>query len=398
MMRFTFGVLVAAAATVAWARMVPDDRLAYIKGGDLYVLTFPDATSTKLTEGGKAESPEWTDSGQLTFRQNGNLVSVPPTSADLSHMKDRQLIERVLGASRNRSIGDFLRSPDGLNFAVSVVTRTSEAPEDRRGHLYLVRSDGSASSELFTPDGMAAVEIAGWSSDSRDVLIRVDGDFSASLQADGLPLLSVPISGGKPILLANDVLTYSDFLSISPLQQRILIVTGGGREAWRNKQLILSDPSTGLSTPLTNKNEAVAAVVWSPDARRIAYISAPDNSRRIEEHTVLMPDGNTRVVRGMAGGDLKDIRPRRLWVMNADGSDRQQLTDAPRYGDEHPMWSQDSRYILFIRFDAENNGSIWSMDLDSGQTRLVLPEFDSAHAAAYYGHLNWSFFLAWSGQ
>jgi WD40-like Beta Propeller Repeat len=391
------GVLIAATVAIASARVQPGDRLAYIKGGDLYVLAFPEATSARLTEGGKAESPQFTPDGRLVFHQNGRVVSVPPGSGDLSQAKDRQLIERVLGASANRSVTGFLRSPDGLNFAVAVVTQTSEAPQDRRGHLYLVRSDGSASRELFTPEERAAIEIAGWSSDSRYVLARMDGDFSASLQADGLPLLSVPVVGGKPIQLADDVLTYSDYLSVSPLRQRILIVVGGGREAWTNKHLILSDPSTGVSTALSDKNAAVAAVVWAPDGRRLAYISAPDNTR-IEEHKVVQTTGETRVVRSRIGGDPANIRRRRLWIMNADGSGRRQLTDDPRYRDEHPMWSDDGRHILFVRFDAQSNGSIWSVDLDTGQSRMIVPEFDSAKAAAYYGHVNWSFFLAWSGR
>ena len=101
---------------------------------------------------------------------------------------------------------------------------------------------------------------------------------------------------------------------------------------------------------------------------------------------------------GNAGpeGKQEDSERRRLWLMNADGSGKRQLTHNDMYRDEHPMWSRDSRYILFLRFDAQHRGSVWSVDIASGKTAKLVANFDSFGAPAYYGHLNWSFFLAWN--
>jgi Tol biopolymer transport system component len=59
-----------------------------------------------------------------------------------------------------------------------------------------------------------------------------------------------------------------------------------------------------------------------------------------------------------------------IWSMNADGSDRRQLTTDPHY-DTGAAVSPDGRYIVFMsnRAGAEN---IWRMDIDGGnQTRLT---------------------------
>jgi TolB protein len=56
---------------------------------------------------------------------------------------------------------------------------------------------------------------------------------------------------------------------------------------------------------------------WSPDGKRIAYVSSADHTG-----------------------------PLAIWVMNADGTGKHQLT-FPQAGDSSPSWSPDGRKILF---------------------------------------------------
>ena len=67
----------------------------------------------------------------------------------------------------------------------------------------------------------------------------IDAMHSASLVADGLPLYTMPL-GGKPRLLTT-MLTYPTWLAWSLSGQRVLLVTGGGRETWYAKCLAICD-------------------------------------------------------------------------------------------------------------------------------------------------------------
>lgn len=71
---------------------------------------------------------------------------------------------------------------------------------------------------------------------------------------------------------------------------------------------------TGL-TQLTNNQADDIVPVWSPDGKKILFVSERDNDSEI-------------------------------YVMNADGSDQQRLTHQPGV-DGHPHWSPDGRRIIF---------------------------------------------------
>jgi dipeptidyl aminopeptidase/acylaminoacyl peptidase len=304
------------------------------------------------------------------------------------------MIERALGVSESRRVVDFSLSPNGRLFAVNVVTHESNAPTDRQGHLIVLNTDGSNARELFTPGRPNALQIATWSSDSEHILVWIDADFSASLAADGLPLVSVPAGGGPVVRLFDHVLTYSDFLSVSPHQSVILVVSGSQRDSWTEKRLMLADPATGQTTPLTDEKSAIAAAVWSPDGTRIAYVSSPDN-RHVETATVVRPNGQRATRQFIASGDQSNLADRRLWIMNGDGADKHQLTNDPQYRDEHPQWSHDGQRIVFTRLDKQGHASIWSMDVSNGNVRQVVSSIDSPGPFGYYGHLDWSSYVAW---
>lgn len=79
---------------------------------------------------------------------------------------------------------------------------------------------------------------------------------------------------------------------------------------------------------------------WSPDRRRIAYVSA-------------------------RGGDAD------VWVMNADGSGARRLVGARRADDLYPAWSPDGRLIAFARYQ-RGFGHVYVVGADgSGLRRLT---------------------------
>ena len=117
---------------------------------------------------------------------------------------------------------------------------------------------------------------------------------------------------------------------------------------------------------------------WSPDGSRIAYVADggiwltnPDGSSRVrlseagasDSHPTWSPDGHriafARVVPGAAGGDSD------IFVMNGDGSGVTDLTNHPA-NDRSPAWSGDGARIAFVS-DRDGNDEIHLMDPDGGR-------------------------------
>jgi len=81
-----------------------------------------------------------------------------------------------------------------------------------------------------------------------------------------------------------------------------------------------------------------------------------------------------------------------IWSMNADGSDRKQLTTDTHY-ETSPDVSPDGRYVVFMsnRAGAEN---IWRMDIDGGnQKRLTNKHVERTPVFSADG--KWVFFEGW---
>lgn len=154
---------------------------------------------------------------------------------------------------------------------------------------------------------------------------------------------------------------------------RALVYTSFSTDPLKVPALMLLADFTRPASVLSNvigvyEREAV----FSPDGRRIAFVSQRDE-----------PEGSDVFVATINGDQLEDVRnltPRasgsagldvtpvwspdgtqiafasnrdgsdfKLWVMNADGSHARQLTSAGAYADVLPSWSPDGKLIAFQR-------------------------------------------------
>ncbi len=117
-----------------------------------------------------------------------------------------------------------------------------------------------------------------------------------------------------------------------------------------NKEVCVMDYDGSNLTNLTNTPIGFAEdhPSWSPDGKKIMYCTETTRSRRTKK-----PD--------YAG---------EIYVMNADGSSKQNLTNNPAL-DFRPSWSPDSKRIVFVS-NRDGNAEIYVMNADgSEQKRLT---------------------------
>ena len=83
----------------------------------------------------------------------------------------------------------------------------------------------------------------------------------------------------------------------------------------------------------------------------------------------LSPDGSRIAYRvnPVAGSDNADI-----WVMNADGTGKRNLTNAPQLSNWAPTWTPDGR-IAFSRASASGLLELWTMDPDGSMASRLAP-------------------------
>jgi Tol biopolymer transport system component len=216
-------------------------------------------------------------------------------------------------------------SRDGKSIAVSGANE-----EELRGQVVIVDAASGAERVLPTPDWRAVTRLA-WMPDGSGLL--VNAQESAGESSNQIFLLSYP--SGAARRLTNDLTSYSG-LGVAPDGQSFVAIRNERRAAiWT---LPLGDPGKGA--PITMEaaaDEGAQGLAWTPDGRIVYTTEASGN-----------PD---------------------IWIMNADGSRRVQLTSNPGL-DISPRVTRDGRFIVFVS-DRDGGMRAWRMALDGSAAARV---------------------------
>jgi len=242
----------------------------------------------------------------------------------------------------------------GLAMAIGggaiVSTATATAPGKHNGRIaFGVRAaDGSANIFSVLPDGHGLQQLttgpqnhlcAAYSADGNEIAYcsDVSGNFEIwTMRANGTQQTQVTHLGGQALFpdVSPDgaTIAFPGIIGEDPYSEIYLVDAGTGSDP------VALTSCAGLAAGCSNDYPA-----WSPDGTRIVFV-----------HTDEI-DANDNAVN------------EQVWVMDADGGNKQQLTtDAPSK-DQVPDWSPDGTKIAY----ASGASGIWVMSADGSNQRQL---------------------------
>ena len=204
------------------------------------------------------------------------------------------------------------------------------------------------------------------------------------------------------ILAIVVVLVLTPLLAVVDAQAQIAFMSK--RDGYFNPEIYVMDADGGNQQRLTNNRHDDRSPSWSPDGKRIVFFSNRDghvmggiptneiyvmdadggnqqrltNNRHDDRSPSWSPDGKRiAFVSNRDGHAMGGIPTSEIYVMDADGGNQQRLTNNPD-GDWNPSWSPDGKRIVFSSRRAGHfigkagiTEEIYVMDADGGNRQRL---------------------------
>lgn len=258
------------------------------------------------------------------------------------------------------------------NFAASVVGTIAYPIFNGTDYdLYLGQADGSgsrlyrrqSSQPAFSPDG-SQIAFHSW-------------------RLDAWGLMTMPVEGGEPRLVArfveDQLPTWSAdgseiiFLSRREGDRKSRIMKVGSAQSGSDGAVLGEGeyPTVGAGNTIVFRGwgSTGSGIRRAPAPEVLASAFQPITEFDNDTAPALSPDGQRIAFMSRQAGNWE------IYVVNADGSNPQRLTDSPT-DDGLPTWSPDGRLIAFVT-NREGNWAIWATTLD-GSTQRKLFDMEGA--------------------
>jgi len=212
--------------------------------------------------------------------------------------------------------------------------------------IWTITAAGNDALPVYVASGDFSLSLCCWTYRSGFVLFWQGGNANSPTLAapDGLPLFLARATSSQPISVADAVLLHRFWQDAAPRSDGMALVTGAGRNATENKQLVVAEPRAVAGNRIVvdvlslETGDAPASPAW-----------APVNSTG--PATLAYSAGTSLLA---SGGDLAaSLADRRIWLTPADGKGKRLLladaTVPADVSDDRPMWARDGKTLIFVR-------------------------------------------------
>lgn len=308
---------------VSWVDWSPDgekvvfESLDLPRGSSVWVVNIDGSNPSRLTDSEEnANVPIWSPDGKWI----AYLLNLEDIAIIASDGSDRTIITTDLGLDHPIYLYPFFEwSPDSQSIVISVFVPVEELP--LLGSIWVVRVDGSASTQIVEEQPIYDLYLPNWSADGQQVLFT-------TLQAKGRPS-AIGIVDIET--LSQTTLAIGPYSGAYFSPDTTSIAAFSVAECDQGFDIVLIEVESLETTNLTHGScpALPSPLQWSPDSQQIAFDTSLDS------FTVL----NIRTM------------------------------EAKSFTGSRPVWSSDGEKIAYI-----SSVSIWILNMENFSTTRVAME------------------------